>query len=98
MFDKMKELMEIKKQAETLKRELDASTIEVNDVRGIKILVNGSQNFQSLEIGHELLNPDNKKRLESDLLRAMNSAIKKSQNLAAQKMKSMTGLNIPGLS
>ena len=97
MFDKMKELMEVKRQAEGLKRELDAANIEVTEVRGIKIVINGAQNFKSVEIDGELLNSENKKRLESDLMRALNSAIKKAQNLAAQKMKAMTGLNIPGL-
>ena len=97
MFDKMKELMEVKRQAENLKRELDAANIEVAEVLGIKIVINGSQNFKSVEIDPELLNAENKKRLESDLMRALNSAIKKAQNLAAQKMKAMTGLNIPGL-
>ena len=96
MFDKMKELMEVKRQAESLKRELDAANIEVTEVRGIKIVINGSQNFKSVEIDPELLNAENKKRLENDLMRALNSAIKKAQNLAAQKMKAMTGLNIPG--
>ncbi len=97
MFDKMKELMEVKRQAENLKRELDAAAIEVHEVPGIKIVINGSQNFKTVEIDAQLLNSENKKRLESDLLRALNSAINKAQNLAAQKMKAMTGLNIPGL-
>ncbi len=97
MFDKMKAFMEMKKQAEGLKRELDSVNIEVSEVRGIKIVVSGSQNFQSIEIAPELLSGENQKRLENDLLRALNSAIRKSQNLAAQKMKAMTGFNIPGL-
>ena len=98
MFDKMKQLMEIKKQAEELKRDLDSTTVEVEDVRGIKIVISGSQNFETLEIDPALLNPDNRKRFEDDLLRSLNLAIRKSQNLAAQKMQAMTGLNIPGLS
>ena len=98
MFDKMKELMEVKRQAENLKRELDAATIDVNEVRGIKIVVTGSQNFKSVEVDSELLKPENKARFENDLTRSLNAAIKKAQNLAAQKMKSMTGLNLPGLS
>ena len=97
MFDKMKELMEMKKQAEGIKRELDSSPIEVNEVRGIKIVINGAQNFQSLEIAPELFSQENKNRLENDLLRALNAAIRKSQNLAAQKMQAMTGLTIPEL-
>ncbi len=97
MMDKIKQLMEMKKQAEQLKRELDAATIDVNDVRGIKITVNGAQRFQSIEIDTTLLGAENKKRLEADLLRGINNAVGKSQALAAGKMKDLTGLNIPGL-
>ena len=96
MFDKVKELMEMKKQAERIKKELDSSFVEVNDVRGVKIVINGSQNFQSLEIDGDLIASGNKKKLEVDLLRGLNEAVRKSQSLAAQKMKAvMPGL--PGL-
>lgn len=94
MFDKMKELMEMKKQADRIKKELDASEVEVNEISGVKIVINGSQNFQSLEIDETLVNNGNKKQLESDLLRSVNAAVRKSQNLAAQKMKAV----MPGLS
>ena len=87
MLDKIKQLMEIKKQADQIKRELDATQIEVNEVRGVKIVVSGAQEFQSLEIDQDLIQADNKKRLEENLLRSMNVAIKKSQNVAAGKMK-----------
>ena len=97
MLDKIKQLMEVKKQAEQIKRELDGTRTEVNSVRGIKIIIDGSQHFQSIEIDNELLGAENKKRLEADLLHSLNSAIGKSQAMAAQKMKDLTGLNIPGL-
>ena len=93
MFDKMKELMEMKKQADRIKRELDASTVEVNEVKGVRIVVSGSQNFQSLEIDETLVNRGDKERLENDLLRSVNAAIRQSQSLAAQKMKAV----MPGL-
>jgi DNA-binding YbaB/EbfC family protein len=93
MFDKMKELMEMKRQADRLKKELDASLVEVNEVSGVKIVVNGSQNFKSLEIDDALFHTSNKKQLEANLLRGVNEAVKKSQNLVAQKMKVV----IPGL-
>lgn len=86
MFDKMKQLMEMKKQADRIKKELDAVTVDVNDVRGIKVAITGSQEFRSVEIEESLLTPDNKKRLEADLLRSINAAVKKAQNVAAQKM------------
>ncbi len=86
MFDKMKQLVELKKQADKIKKELDAATVEVNEVRGIKVVVTGAQNFRSIEIDTDLLNAENKGRFENDLLRSVNAAIKKSQAIAAQKM------------
>ena len=96
MFDKMKQLMEMKKQADEIKRELDACQIESNDVRGIKIKINGSQNIQSIEIDENLLKAENKTRFEADLARSFNAAIKKSQTVVAQKMKHMLPGGFPG--
>ncbi len=97
MFDQMKQLMEMKRQADKIKKELDAEKIEVNDVRSVKILINGSQNVQSITVADELINPANKAKLESELTRAVNAAIRRSQEIAASKMKTMTGLNLPGM-
>ena len=88
MFDKMKQVMEFKKQADRIKRELDAVTVDVNEVRGIKVVVSGSQEFQSLQIDADLLGQERKRDLERDLLRSFNAAVKKSQQMAAQKMAS----------
>ncbi|MGE0267942.1 MAG: YbaB/EbfC family nucleoid-associated protein [Candidatus Omnitrophota bacterium] len=93
MFDKMKQLMEMKKQADSIKKELEAISVNVEEVKGIKIRINGAQKFKSFEIDAGLVNPDNKQRLENDILRCMNAAIKQSQNLAAEKMKTV----MPGL-
>ena len=93
MFNKMKELMEMKNQADRIKRELDASTVEINEVKGVKVVVTGSQNFRSLEIDETLLGIQNKKKLENDILRSVNKAIERSQRLAAEKMKAV----MPGL-
>ena len=96
MFDKMKELMEMKKQADQIKRDLDAMIVESTDVRGIKVVVNGSQTFKSVEIEDYLVTVENKKRLEADLARALNTAVSKSQKMAAAKMKDIMP-GFPGL-
>ena len=96
MLDKMKQLMEMKRQADQIKRELEAVIVDVQDVRGIKITVNGSQNFKSIEIDETLLTAANKARLQADLLRSLNAAIGRSQGVAAQKMKSILP-GFPGL-
>lgn len=97
MFDKMKQLMEMKKQADRIKKELDAESVETQDVRGIKVVINGSQKFQSIEIDESFLNAPGKARLEKDLLQSMNAAIKASQNIAARKMKDLMPGGFPGL-
>lgn len=96
MFDKMKQMMEMKKQADKLKKELEAVHIEIKEVPGIDVVINGAQFFQSISVEERHLTPENKKRFEMDLIRSLNAAIKKSQKQAAMKMQSMGGF--PGLS
>lgn len=96
MFDKMKQLMEMKKQADRIKKELDAESVETQDVRGIKVVINGSQKFQSIDIDEAMINSGNKGRLEKDILHSINAAIKASQNLAAKKMKDLMPGGFPG--
>ena len=98
MLDQAKKLWEMKKQADILKKELESTIIEVQETRGIKVVVNGAQIFQSIDIEEGLLNAGNKNRIQMDLLKAMNTAVKRSQQAAANKMKSMPGFNFPGLS
>ena len=98
MFDQVKKVLEMKKQADILKKELEATKIEVAETRGIKVVVNGAQIFQSIDIEEGLLTAGNKNRIQMDLLKAMNTAVKRSQQAAANKMKSMPGFNFPGMS
>ena len=86
--------MEMKKQADQIKRELDQITVEVSDVKGIKVVITGSQDFRSVEIDENLLTAGNKNRIQADLLKSINAAVKKSQGVAAQKMAAF----MPGLS
>ncbi len=94
MFDKMKELFEMQKKAQELKRQLEAATFEVSSSDGlVKITMNGSQEVQDVRIQGDL----EKDSLEKAIKDAYNRGIKRSHELAGQKMKEMTGFNIPGL-
>ncbi len=97
MFDKVKELMELKKKADQLKKELEATIIEISEARGIKLVMNGAQMVQSIEIEEGLLTAANKNRIQMDLLRSFNTGVKKSQQAAANKMKNIPGFNLPGM-
>ena len=97
MFDQVKKMMELKKQADQLKKELEKVVIDYNEVRGFKIRLNGAQMFQSIEVDDSWLSPQQKARFQVELIRAVNMAIKKSQKEAAIQMQKSGGLNIPGL-
>ena len=97
MFDKVKEMMELKKKADMLKKELAATKIEVNEARGMNLVINGAQIVQSIDIDENLLAPGTKNRIQMDLLKSFNNAVKKSQQAAANKMRNIPGLNLPGM-
>jgi len=98
MFDKIKGLMEMQKKMQQAKRELESTAFEVASPDGlVKLTMNGSQEVRALTIQGELTEA-RKQALEQALKDVYNKAIKRSQDIAAAKMKEITGLNIPGLS
>jgi DNA-binding YbaB/EbfC family protein len=97
MFDKMKALMDMQKKMQEVKRELDNTTFEIVSTDGlVKITMNGSQEIKEAIVQGNLAEID-KTSLERAMKDAYNRAIKRSHDLAAQKMKAVTGLNLPGL-
>jgi len=96
MIDKMKELWEMKRKMDEIKKELDSITLESED-NFVKIGISGSQDIKSVAIKGELAALD-KSKLEAALVETVNRAIKQSQKSAAEKMSKTSGLNLPGLS
>jgi len=97
MFDKMKALMDMQKKMGEVKRELDNTNFEIASSNGlVKITMSGSQEVQNVVIQGELKDVD-KSALEKAIEDAYNRAIKHSHEIAAQKMKQVTGFNLPGL-
>ena len=97
MFDKMKQLMEMQKKMQELKRELDNVDFDIASSDGlVKVTMNGSQEVKAVAFQDGYKSVD-KAILEKSVKDAYNRAIKHSQELAAKKMKDMTGFNIPGL-
>ena len=98
MFDKMKQLFELQGKMKQVKKELEVSSVEAEAAGGrIKMVIGGDQKLKSLTIEESLLSAQNKERLSMDLLNCFNEAVRKSQSLAADKMKNVAGINIPGL-
>jgi nucleoid-associated protein EbfC len=84
MFDKVKQLGELKKmrdQAMAIQKQLAQEEIVI-DEDGIKIVITGDQKLKSLEI-------DGMTNVR--VLELINKAIKKSQEMAAKKLAEMSG-------
>ncbi|MDD5197197.1 MAG: YbaB/EbfC family nucleoid-associated protein, partial [Candidatus Omnitrophica bacterium] len=97
MFDKMKGLMEMQRKMEAVKKELESTNFDIQSPDGsVKITMNGTQEVKEVVIKDD---PDAaaKASLENSLKDTFNRAIKRSQEIGAQKMKNVVGFNLPGL-
>lgn len=80
----------MQKQAKQVKNELKNIHVEAEE-NGITVIVSGEQEIVMINIPEELLTPDNKKKVERSLMNALQKATKKSQLIAAEKMKGIMG-------
>ena len=97
MFKLLKQAREMQSQMKKIQEELKDKTIQI-DSQGVRIVMNGKQEVQSVTIAPEILAGISAEKLEKIMLRAFNEAISKSQDLMAGEMKKISGgMNIPGL-
>lgn len=97
MFQKMKDMYKMQKQAKAIKSELKQIHVEAEE-NGVVVVVSAEQELISVDIPAEMLNADNKKKIEKSILLATQKAMKKAQQIAAEKMKSVMGdLGFPRL-
>lgn len=94
MFGKAKEQFDFVKKAREIQKKLRDITVE-GESGTVKITMNGEQKVQDVKINSEEADLEKIDELERDVKRAMESAIEKSQKVAAEMMKDMGGL--PGL-
>ena len=93
MLDKMKQLWDMKKKMEEIKKELDGLVLESED-NFVKVAITGSQEIKAVTIKVDLATAD-KAKLEAALTDTVSRAVRESQKAAAQKMSALGGL--PGL-
>ena len=95
----LRQIQELQAKMIKAQEELGNANVEVTAGGGaIKIIINGHQQFQSISISPEVVNPEDVDFLQDLVLAACNEAVQKSQDLAAQNMSKLTGgLKIPGL-
>ena len=82
-----------------VQEELGNAIVEATSGGGaVKVVMNGHQNVQSVEILPEAVNSEDVEMLQDLIVSAVNEAIAKSQEVANKQLSSLTGgLNIPGL-
>jgi DNA-binding protein YbaB len=90
MFEKLKQLKDLRDKAKHLQSALGAETITA-DRNGIKITMDGNMNVSAVVLEKEM----SKDELEKKLPDAINDAVKRTQRVMAEKMRAMGGL--PGM-
>jgi DNA-binding protein YbaB len=90
MFEKLKQLKDLRDKAKQLQNVLGAETITA-DKNGIKITMDGNMNVSAVILEKEMSKDEIGKKMPD----AINESIKKAQRVMAEKMRAMGGL--PGM-
>ena len=97
MFGKAKEQLDFVKKAREIQKKLKNEVITVES-GAVTIVINGEQKIQKVTINKEEVDTDKLDVLEKDIKSVIESAIKQSQEIAANLMKEMGGLGgLPGM-
>lgn len=80
-FGQLGELKKMRDQAMAMQRELQAEIVEVSK-KGVYVKISGDQKIIELKSND---------KSDNDIRDAVNEAVKKSQEVAAKKLQSMTG-------
>lgn len=82
-----------------MQEELGEQTVKSTAGGGaVKVEVSGHQEVRSITINKEVVDPEDVETLQDLVLVAVNDGLRKSQELAQQKMAGVTGnLKIPGI-
>ncbi len=94
MLGQMGDMYKLQKEAKKIKKELGKIHVFA-EANGVKVTVNCEQEMISIEFVDEAI-LENSKKLEKAILDASNRAMKKSQQVAAEKMKAVMG-GFPGM-
>lgn len=94
-FERSKALLELKR----IQGELAKAMVETEAGSGaVTVQMNGEQKIQSIHLDADLIRDAELSQVERWIESAVSQAITRSQQLAADKMKNLTGgLGIPGL-
>lgn len=95
----MKQAQKMQTQMAKMQEELAETTLEASAGGGaVKVTVSGSKELRAIAIDPAAIDPDDVEMLQDTIVAAVNEALRSADELASQRMQSITGgLNIPGL-
>lgn len=95
----LQQIQKLQEEMMKTQEELGQETVSVTAGGGaITIVVTGQQHIESIQIDPEVVDPQDVEMLQDLMVAAVNEAIQKSREMAAQRLGGLTGgLNIPGL-
>ena len=98
-MDMMRQVQKLQEEMAKAQEALGEETITVTAGGGaITVVMTGQQRVQSISIAPDVVDPDDVEMLEDLVTAAVNEALERSQELAAERMGALTGgLRIPGL-
>ena len=95
----LKQAQQLQAKIAKIQEELGNETVTATAGGGaITIVMTGHLHVESVKIAPEVIDPEDPSMLEDLVLSAVNEAIQKAQDLAAQRLGAVTGgLKLPGL-
>lgn len=99
MTKMMKQVQKMQQEMARIQEELGSKTVEASAGGGmVSAVANGHQEIVSVRIDPQAVDPNDVEMLQDMVVAAVNEALRKARELAAQEMAKVTGgLNIPGL-
>ena len=98
MFNKLKQVKDLRSQAKTLQNSLAEEAIEVTN-KDCSMKMDGNQKIINLDIDEKYLEKSQKSQLENVVIELHEQATKKVQKVMMQKMREQGGFdNFPGMS
>lgn len=95
----LKQAQKMQEDMNAMQAELESKEYEISAGGGmVKLTITGKKEIKNVKISPDIVDPDDIETLEDILTAAVNEAIKRVEDSAAEEMSKITGsLNIPGL-
>jgi DNA-binding YbaB/EbfC family protein len=94
-----RQMQQMQAQLAKIQEALGSETVEASVGGGmVTVVMTGHQQVESITIDPEAMDPEDPETLQDLMVAAFNEALRKSQELASQRLGAITGgLKIPGL-